>query len=114
MLGMGFSGKYKTCLLECLSCVELWGNIYDGSACANGCALTDGSSIDANCEHGVYVRKRFEKIQAEDKCKKQCKYCAMELSKIHYSESKCLRTCAEGAGVDAYCSKHLTWYSMVN
>ena len=86
---------------------------YDGSACANGCALTDGSSIDANCEHGVYVGKRFEKLQAEDKCKQQCNYCVMELSKIHYSESRCLQACAEEAEVDTYCTRHLTWYDMV-
>lgn len=113
MLNLASKTSYKNCLLECMTCVEMWGNIYDGSACANGCALTDGASIDSNCEHGVNVGKRFKKLKAEDECKKQCKYCVKELSEIHFSESKCTQSCADGAEPDLYCTRNLIWYDMV-
>ena len=104
---------YQSCLLECLACVELWGTIYDGNACANGCAITGGKSIDSNCEHGINIRKRFESLKAQDNCKKQCSICVNKLSNVHYNMSKCQQACAQSAEVDLECMRHLNWYDMI-
>lgn len=44
-------GMYRTCLYECLHCVNTWGkDLFDGQLCAENCALSGGNSIDRTCD----------------------------------------------------------------
>nr|KAG5712785.1 hypothetical protein BaRGS_007382 [Batillaria attramentaria] len=41
---------YKSCLFECLHCVDTWGkDLFNGEACADSCAMSAGESIDRTC-----------------------------------------------------------------
>ncbi|KAL8607411.1 hypothetical protein ACOMHN_024436 [Nucella lapillus] len=43
-------GMYKSCLYECLNCVNTWGkDLFNGEKCAENCAVTGGRSIDTTC-----------------------------------------------------------------
>ncbi|KAL4237462.1 hypothetical protein ACF0H5_002179 [Mactra antiquata] len=46
------SVQHEQCIFECMMCVELWGSLYDGLACAQRCKLSDGASIDRTCIMG--------------------------------------------------------------
>ena len=43
-------GLYKSCMYECLNCVNTWGKVlFNGKMCAEQCAQTGGRSIDSTC-----------------------------------------------------------------
>lgn len=100
------SPEHKACLYECLTCVELWGDNYDGATCAEDCALSDGASIDHECKNGVDLSKRYAKWKATVSCKKQCVSCAM--SSEMYDERACVISCDKSSGseFDVKCSLH--------
>lgn len=48
--------KYKSCLYECLNCVNTWGKqLFDGEKCADGCAESQGESRDESCMKYIRV-----------------------------------------------------------
>lgn len=106
--------EIKDCLLECMSCRELWGAIYDGHACANGCFLTNGGSIDQDCRLGASMPKRYAEIKSIDECRKKCKLCATKYSPQNYDANKCLETCdlTTGKHRDSTCSHYLTLFKL--
>ncbi|XP_045183986.1 uncharacterized protein LOC123542284 [Mercenaria mercenaria] len=109
------SKDVKSCLFECMACRELWGAIYDGHACASGCFLTQGASIDQDCRLGANMPKRYAEIKSTDQCKKQCELCSMKFTSHKYDRNKCLDTCSltNGKSRDASCSKYLTLYKVL-
>ena len=43
-------GMYKSCLYECLHCINTWGKvIFNGELCAENCAMSGGATIDTTC-----------------------------------------------------------------
>ena len=43
-------GMYKSCLYECLNCVNTWGkDLFNGEQCAESCAISGGATIDTTC-----------------------------------------------------------------
>lgn len=43
-------GMYKSCLYECLHCVNTWGkDLFNGELCAESCAMSGGTTIDTTC-----------------------------------------------------------------
>ncbi|XP_060586658.1 uncharacterized protein LOC132742309 [Ruditapes philippinarum] len=108
------SKEVKFCLLECMACKELWGGNYDGHACASGCFLTEGRSIDQDCRLGTNMPKRYTDLKSTDQCKKQCEICTMKYSSRNYDKSKCLETCDQVLGKerDETCNKFLSLYKI--
>lgn len=109
------SKEVKFCLLECMACKELWGQNYGGHACASGCFLTEGRSIDQDCRLGTNMPKRYEELKSTDQCNKQCEICVVKYTSRNYDENKCLATCDQTLGKerDATCSRFLTLYKVI-
>ena len=105
------SKEAERCLLECLTCVELWGRVYDGNACARGCLITDGGSIDNDCQNGINISKRYAVMKARDECHIQCFLCLSKMTKRHYDYSRCINACEQSRGMqrDTKCLFHFAW-----
>ncbi|XP_052770224.1 uncharacterized protein LOC128209982 [Mya arenaria] len=110
-----YSPEYKSCLLECLTCVEMWGDVYNGQACADKCLITDGTSIDHECRLGVKIGKRYLGLKATNDCIDQCKLCSTtSSSSVHYNDRACVAACelSSGLNFDKKCEHHLNMYTL--
>jgi len=104
-----YSPVVKNCLLECLTCVEFWGDIYNGHACADTCLMSGGSSKDLDCKLGFTMNKRYQARKATQQCVEQCKQCSrLAGSPGKYNERSCYAACelSSGQDVDTACSRH--------
>lgn len=110
------SPEVKECLLECMTCKEFWGDMYDGHACANGCFLTDGDSIDINCRLGTNMPKRYAELKSTNECTKQCDTCFDRLSKTRYDVLKCKQVCeiTTGRQRDENCKTYSSMFRLTN
>ncbi|KAH3711713.1 uncharacterized protein LOC127858799 [Dreissena polymorpha] len=103
--------EHKACLYECLKCVEYWGKIYNGQACAEKCLEHDGRDIDHECTLNFRLGKRKNGFTAVTDCKSRCKVCARvqnNPTKYSYNENACALECqmSTGRSVDSTCSRH--------
>lgn len=87
-------GMYRACLRECYRCVKIFGKrVYNGKRCADNCVLSNGRSLDTNCDRPS--RRMSSRTSPTARCSYMCAVkCGPDFN--HYgvdSSHDCVFTC---------------------